>query len=65
MIQDGYTSLKKWLNEKRKGWSILTGFIFRYIYFLDKQAEKDFTGKIIPFATIKDMKIAMYKGKKQ
>lgn len=64
MLQDGFTSVKKWLNAKQAGWSILPGFMLRYIYFLDKKVEKDFTGEFIPFAKIREMGAAMYKGVK-
>jgi hypothetical protein len=36
--------------------------MYRYIYFLTKDAEKRYTGEIIPFAKIKELGIQMYKG---
>ena len=62
MIKDGYTSIKRWLDEKNKGWHDIKGYMYKYIYFLDKEAEKNFTGEFIPFSKIKELDIEMYKG---
>lgn len=43
----------------------LTGFQLRYIYFIDKTAEKDLTVPILPFDKIKEMGAGMYKGQKK
>jgi hypothetical protein len=64
MLKDGYTSTEKWLNENRKGWREIKGFMFQYIYFLDKKAENNFTGEFIPFSKIREMGAAMYKGER-
>lgn len=40
----------------------LTGFMLRYIYFIDKQKEKDLTVPILPFSEIDKMNARMYKG---
>lgn len=62
MKKNGYTSVKKYLDDFYKGWKPLTGYMYRYIYFLDKQAEKDFTGQYIPFSKIKELGIEMKRG---
>lgn len=58
----GYTSTKKYLDENYKGWCHLKGYQYKYIYFIDKEAEKNFTGEFIPFSKIKELDIEMYKG---
>ncbi len=62
MRRSGYSSVSKYLNEKHKGWKVANGYMYRYIYFLDKEAEKNFTGEYIPFSKIKELDIEMYKG---
>lgn len=58
----GYTSTKKFLDERYKGWHPLKGYQYKYIYFIDRKKEKDFTGEFIPFSKIKQLDIEMYKG---
>lgn len=58
----GYTSTKKYLDDRYKGWKPLVGYQYKYIYFIDKEAEKNFTGEFIPFSKIKELDIEMYKG---
>lgn len=41
----------------------LTGFMLRYIYFIDKSKEKDLTVPVLPFSKIDEMGASMYKGK--
>ena len=41
----------------------IVGFMLRYIYFLDKEKEKDLTVPILPFRKIAEMGACMYKGK--
>lgn len=48
----------------KKDFKSLDGYMFRYIYFLDKKCIKDLTCEIIPFSKIKEMGASMYKGKK-
>ena len=60
----GITSVRQYLDRFYKGWSLLQGFMLRYIYFLDKKAEKNFTGEFIPFSRIREMGAEMYKGVK-
>lgn len=44
---------------------ILSGYQLRYIYFLDRNCEKDLTVPTIPFSKIGEMGAGMYKGKKK
>lgn len=46
-----------------KGSKRLTGFQFRYIYFIDKSFRPRLTVKEIPFSKISDLGAEMYKGK--
>lgn len=46
------------------GGKILEGYQLRYIYFIDKQRQKDLTVPIIPFSKIEEMGARMYKGEK-
>lgn len=58
----GYSNVKKYLENEHKGYETLNGYMYRYIYFLDKETEKNFTGEYIPFSKIKELDIEMYKG---
>lgn len=58
----GITGTKEYLDKHHTGWYALKGYMYRYIYFLDKQAEKDFTGEFIPFSKIKELNIEMKRG---
>lgn len=62
MLKDGYSNTIKWLDDKHKGWRNIKGYMYKYIYFIDKEAEKNFTGEFIPFSKIKELDIEMYKG---
>lgn len=42
----------------------LKGYQLRYIYFIDKNKEKDLTVPIIPFTKIDELNAGMYKGEK-
>ncbi len=64
MRRDGFSNIRQWLDFKYKGWQELDGHMFKYIYFIDKNAEKNFTGEIIPFSEIRKLGIEMYKGEK-
>lgn len=46
----------------KKDFKLLDGYMFRYIYFLDKKCIKDLTCEIIPFSKIKELGVGMYKG---
>lgn len=43
---------------------IIKGYQLRYIYFIDKNAEKDLTVPILPFSKIEEIGASMYLGKK-
>ena len=42
----------------------IEGYMLRYIYFIDKQKQKDLTVPILPFSKIAEMGAKMYKGKR-
>jgi hypothetical protein len=46
------------------GGELLDGFMWRYIYFIDKKMRKNLTAKELPFSIIKDMNAQIYKGVK-
>lgn len=62
MKKNGYTSVKKYLDDYHSGWKPLVGYMYRYIYFLDKKSEQNYTGQFIPFSKIKELGIQMVKG---
>lgn len=62
MIKNKITNPKEYLDKFHNGWKPLKGYMYRYIYFLDKKAKENFTGEFIPFSKIKDLGIEMYKG---
>jgi hypothetical protein len=62
MKKNGMTSVKEYLDKFHNGWKPLTGYMYRYIYFITKDAEKRYTGEFVPFAKIKELGIQMYKG---
>ena len=45
-------------------WQPIKGNMLKYIYFLDKEKEKDLTVPIIPFSKIDEVGAGMYKGEK-
>lgn len=51
-------------NLNKQEFKLLDGYMFRYIYFIDKKCMQDLTCEIIPFSKIKELGISMYKGKK-
>lgn len=61
--RSGISSSKKFLDKKYPGWRKLKGYMLRYIYFLNKQSEKNFTGQILPFSKIREMNAEMVRGK--
>lgn len=63
MLKLGYTNPKKYMEEILKG-EKLKGKQLKYIYFLDKDKEKDLTCPILPFSKIDEMGAGMYKGVK-
>lgn len=48
----------------KQGFKLLEGYMFRYVYFIDKKCMQDLTCEIIPFSKIKELGVGMYKGKK-
>lgn len=58
-ITFGTTSLNK------QGFKLLEGYMFRYIYFIDKKCMQDLTCEIIPFSKIKELGVGMYKGERK
>ena len=63
MLKEGYTNPKEYMAKVLKGQK-LEGKQLKYIYFIDKNAEKDLTVPIIPFDKIDELNIGMYKGQK-
>lgn len=49
---------------KKFGGEILPGYMFRYLYILDKEYEKNINTKIYPYDVIKKLNAEMYKGEK-
>lgn len=49
---------------KHIGAEAIQGYQLRYIYFIDKNAEKDLTVPILPFSKIEEIGASMYLGKK-
>lgn len=62
MKKKGMTSVKKYLEKYHTGYKILPGFMYKYIYFLTKDAESRYNGEFIPFNKINEMGASMYKG---
>ena len=49
----------------KQGFKLLEGYMFRYIYFIDKKCMQDLTCEIIPFSKIKELGVGMYKGERK
>ena len=64
MKKHGITSTIEYLDKFYPGWKPLPGYMFRYIYFMNKKAKENFTGEFIPFSKIKELGIGMYRGKR-
>lgn len=47
-----------------RSWQPIKGNMLKYIYFIDKNKEKDLTVPIIPFSKIDELDAGMYKGEK-
>lgn len=47
-----------------RSWQPIKGNMLKYIYFIDKDKEKDLTVPIIPFSKIDELNAGMYKGQK-
>lgn len=54
-----YRTRHDWI---KLGARFVPGYMLRYIYFVDKEAEKDLTVPILPFSAIDDANARMYKG---
>ena len=52
------------MTKKDSNWQRLKGNMLTYIYFIDKNKEKDLTVPVIPFSKIDELNAGMYKGKK-
>lgn len=50
---------------KKAGAKEASGFMLKYIYFLDKSARADLTVPVLPFSKIQEVGAGMYKGKKK
>lgn len=59
---NGKASVKSYM--ENLGAKPLKGFQLRYIYFIDKEAQKNLTVPVIPFSKIEEMGASMYKGKR-
>jgi len=62
MQAKGFSNTIKYLESYYSGYKKLVGYMYKYIYFLDKEAEHNFKGEFIPFSRIKELDIEMYKG---
>lgn len=47
-----------------RSWQPIKGNMLKYIYFIDKNKEKDLTVPVIPFSKIDELNAGMYKGEK-
>lgn len=56
------TAHHRGLRPEWQHWKPIAGFQLKYIYFLDKQVEKDLTVPILPFSAIAEAGAGMYKG---
>ena len=61
---DIYFNINPQLKEIKKTYKPLDGYQLRYIYFIDKDKEKDLTVPILPFSKIDELNAGMYKGEK-
>ena len=61
-VTGGTYNFKKYV--KAAGGQIMDGYQFRYIYFIDKKAQKDLAVPVIPFSKIDELNAGMYKGEK-
>lgn len=58
----GISNVKEFLDKCYPGYKKLNGYMYRYIYFLDKKARKNYTGEIVPYSRIKELGIQMLRG---
>lgn len=52
-------------NINKKDLTRLEGYMFRYIYFIDKKSRAKLTCEEIPFSRIQELGVGMYKGQKR
>lgn len=52
-------------NISKKDLTRLEGYMFRYIYFIDKKSRAKLTCEEIPFSRIQELGVGMYKGQKR
>lgn len=60
-VEHKYRTRSDWL---KLGAKYVEGYMLRYIYFLDKDYEKNLTVPILPFDEIKKQGASMYRGKR-
>lgn len=58
----GYKTARQYLDSEHKGWRYIDGYMYRYIYFLTKNAKKNFQGEFIPYSKIKEIGAEMVRG---
>ena len=58
----GYKTARQYLDAEHKGWRYINGYMYRYIYFLTKNAKKNFQGEFIPYSKIKEIGAEMVRG---
>ena len=58
----GYKTARQYLDGEHKGWRYIDGYMYRYIYFLTKNAKKNFQGEFIPYSKIKEIGAEMVRG---
>jgi len=61
MIKDGYTSVKKYLDDYYPGWKYKQGFMLRYIKLIHPDLKRNYS--ILPYSAIKEAWASMYKWK--
>lgn len=62
ILKAGYKTAKEYLDAEHKGWHYINGYMYRYIYFLTKNAKKNFQGEFIPYSRIKEIGAEMVRG---
>ena len=62
ILKAGYKTAKEYLDAEHKGWEFIDGYMYRYIYFLTKNAKKNFQGEFIPYSRIKEIGAEMVRG---
>ena len=62
ILKAGYKTAKEYLDAEHKGWCYMDGYMYRYIYFLTKNAKKNFQGEFIPYSKIKEIGAEMVRG---